>query len=213
MRAPANHATSARRPSSFPSSQTVGQSACTSISVRPRHGRINACSPVIKCARFSFVETCAVKRHRRNASAVNSVSGVAERKFPPSAKKTLALSVVHRLNRFDRVEAMISRRLKIKLRAELVQEMPPSAVPRCPSCDRPARCCDRAPDTSPRRAFPSARATTSGSRSPECLRLRSCAASGPWPNRRSCARIQQRSARPLRICSCDTPLCSTMSSH
>ena len=68
-----------------------GPLACTSISVRPRHGRISACSPVIKCARFSFVETCAVNRQRRNAAAVNSVSGVAERKLPPSAKKTLAL--------------------------------------------------------------------------------------------------------------------------
>ena len=65
-------------------------SSLPSISVRPRHGRINARSPVIKCERFSFVETCAVKRQRRKAAAVNSVSGVAERKLPPSAKKTRA---------------------------------------------------------------------------------------------------------------------------
>ena len=64
--------------------------ACSSISVRPRQGRINACSPVIKCPRLSLVETCTVKRQRRSASAVYSVSGVAERKLPPSAKKTFA---------------------------------------------------------------------------------------------------------------------------
>src|SRR5437588_7035235 len=67
-----------------------GPVACRSISVRPRHGKISARLPVIKCARLSFVETCAVKRQRRKASAVYSVSGVAERKLPPNAKNTLA---------------------------------------------------------------------------------------------------------------------------
>jgi hypothetical protein len=44
--------------------------ACTSISVRPRQGRISACSPVIRWARFSFVEICTVNRQREIASDV-----------------------------------------------------------------------------------------------------------------------------------------------
>ena len=51
---------------------------------------MRASSPVTRCPRFSLVETCTVSRQRRSASAVNSVSGVAERKLPPIAKKTFA---------------------------------------------------------------------------------------------------------------------------
>jgi len=39
---------------------------------------------------LSLVATWAVSPARRSAWAVYSVSGVAERKFPPSAKKTFA---------------------------------------------------------------------------------------------------------------------------
>jgi len=62
-------------------------SAWESTSERPRHGRMSATSPVMRCERLSLVETCAVTRHFCSALAVNSVSGVAERKLPPIPRK------------------------------------------------------------------------------------------------------------------------------
>src|SRR5216684_255139 len=58
---------------------------------RPRQGRIRPVSPATRCARLSLVETCTVSLARRSAPAVYSVSGAAERKFPPRAKKIFAL--------------------------------------------------------------------------------------------------------------------------
>ncbi len=63
---------------------------CRSRSVRPSVGRISARAPVTACERFSFVDTCTVSRARRMAASVTSVSGEAETKFPPMAKKTFA---------------------------------------------------------------------------------------------------------------------------
>ncbi len=63
-----------------------------SRSVRPRHGsRISACSPVIKCTRFSLVEICTVNLQRWILSDVYLVSGVAAKKFPPKPIKTFTL--------------------------------------------------------------------------------------------------------------------------
>ncbi|MCY1177940.1 hypothetical protein D3C76_1131390 [compost metagenome] len=45
-----------------------GPSACTSISVRPRHGRINASRPVTRCDRLSLVAMCTVSSQLRKAS-------------------------------------------------------------------------------------------------------------------------------------------------
>ncbi len=49
-----------------------------------------ASRPVTRCERLSLVDTCAVRRVRRSARAVASVSGAALRKFPPMAKNTCA---------------------------------------------------------------------------------------------------------------------------
>jgi hypothetical protein len=57
-----------------------------------------------------------------SASAVYSVSGVAERKLPPIAKKTFARPGVHRLDRLHRVEAVRARRLEVELARERVEE-------------------------------------------------------------------------------------------
>ena len=62
-----------------------------SRSVRPKQGRMRACSPVIRWPRLSLVEICTVSRHFARASDVYFVSGVAERKFPPSPTKTFTL--------------------------------------------------------------------------------------------------------------------------
>ena len=62
----------------------------TSRSVRPRVGRIRARAPVTACERLSFVDTCTVRRARRMAASVTSVSGEAATKLPPIAKKTFA---------------------------------------------------------------------------------------------------------------------------
>lgn len=65
--------------------------AWTSLSVRPRVGRIRARLPVTAWERLSLVETCTVRAARRIAASVTSVSGVAPTKLPPMAKSTLAL--------------------------------------------------------------------------------------------------------------------------
>lgn len=64
--------------------------AWTSLSVRPRVGRIRARVPVTAWERLTLVETCTVRRALRMATSVTSVSGVAATKLPPMAKKTLA---------------------------------------------------------------------------------------------------------------------------
>ncbi len=61
-----------------------------SRSVRPRQGRIRARAPVTACERLSFVDTCTVRLARRMAASVTSVSGEADTKLPPMAKKTFA---------------------------------------------------------------------------------------------------------------------------
>jgi hypothetical protein len=101
---------------------------------------MSARSPVITCERFSFVETWAVSRQRRRAAAVKSVSGVAGEEVAAEREEDAALPLVHCLDRVDGVEAVIARRFEIKLRAQPDPETLPSDVPRCPSCDRPARC-------------------------------------------------------------------------
>src|ERR1044071_247772 len=68
-------------PIEFSVETNCGPFAWASTSVLPRQGRIRAVSPVTRCARFSLVETCTVKRQRRNAAAVYSVSGVAEERW------------------------------------------------------------------------------------------------------------------------------------
>src|ERR1700691_5271821 len=62
--------------------------SCRSASLRPRHGRINARSPVIRCERFNLVETCTVSLQRCMACALYTVSGTLERKLPLMAKNT-----------------------------------------------------------------------------------------------------------------------------
>ncbi len=64
--------------------------AWASRSVRPRVGRMRARAPVTAWERLSLVDTWTVRRARRIAASVASVSGVAETKLPPMAKKTLA---------------------------------------------------------------------------------------------------------------------------
>lgn len=74
-------------------SSTVTNCFCpawTSLSVRPRVGRIRARVPVTAWERLSLVDTCTVSRARRIAASVTVVSGVAATKLPPMAKKTLA---------------------------------------------------------------------------------------------------------------------------
>ena len=92
-----------------------GPPACASTSVRPRHGRMSAVSPVTRCPRCSFVETCTVRRQRRSAAAVRSVSGAAERKLPPMAKKTRARPSSIAWMAADGVEAVRARRLEAEL--------------------------------------------------------------------------------------------------
>ncbi|MCY1535952.1 hypothetical protein D9M68_713820 [compost metagenome] len=67
-----------------------GPSACRSMSVRPRHGRISACLPWTRWLRLSLVLMCTVSSQLRSAWAVRSVSGVAWAKLPPKPMKTLA---------------------------------------------------------------------------------------------------------------------------
>ncbi|MNE32054.1 hypothetical protein D3C80_1256490 [compost metagenome] len=67
-----------------------GPSACTSISVRPRHGRISASRPCIRWLRLSLVLICTVSSQFRNAAWVRGVSGVAWAKLPPRPMNTLA---------------------------------------------------------------------------------------------------------------------------
>ena len=57
-----------------------------------------------------------------SACAVNSVSGVAERKFPPMAKNTFASPCVHGLDRVHDIEAMCAGRLETKLLRQFVEE-------------------------------------------------------------------------------------------
>ena len=97
--------------------------ACTSISERPRHGRMSAISPVMRCERFSLVETCAVSRQRCSAFAVNSVSGVAERKLPPMPTKMRMLPSCMCLIVSTVSMPCLRRRREVKLLAELVHEL------------------------------------------------------------------------------------------
>ncbi|MNF83820.1 hypothetical protein D3C84_661530 [compost metagenome] len=67
-----------------------GPSACRSISVRPRQGRINASRPTVRWLRLSLVLICTVSSQFCMAAWVRGVSGVAWAKLPPRATKTLA---------------------------------------------------------------------------------------------------------------------------
>ena len=48
-----------------------GPAACTSISVRPRQGRISASRPWTRWLRLSLVVTCTVSSHWRSAFQVS----------------------------------------------------------------------------------------------------------------------------------------------
>ncbi|MCY1179472.1 hypothetical protein D3C76_1002510 [compost metagenome] len=67
-----------------------GPSACWSMSVRPKHGSINASLPWIRWLRLSLVLICTVNSQLRRASAVRALSGVACAKLPPRPMNTLA---------------------------------------------------------------------------------------------------------------------------
>ncbi len=64
--------------------------ACTSRSLRPSAGRINAVRPQTACERLSLVDTCTVSSAERSAANVTSLSGVAAAKLPPMPMKTRA---------------------------------------------------------------------------------------------------------------------------
>ncbi len=64
----------------------------------PRHGRISACSPVMRWPRLSLVEICTVSRQRCSASDGVVRVGRGARKLPPSPTKTFTVPVVHRLD-------------------------------------------------------------------------------------------------------------------
>lgn len=63
--------------------------AWMSRSVRPRVGRISAVSPHTVWDLLSLVETCTVRRQRRMASSVTSLSGAARTKLPATPTNTL----------------------------------------------------------------------------------------------------------------------------
>ena len=135
----ARRATACTTPIESSTVTNCSPAACTSLSVRPRHGRISACSPVTRCARLSFVATCTVRRQRGSASAVYSVSGVAQRKLPPSAEEDLDLALVHRLDRRRPCRRpCCARRLEAELRCRARRRNAVAqASPRCPSVRSP----------------------------------------------------------------------------
>ena len=158
--------------------------ACRSISERPRHGRISAISPVIRCARLSLVETCAVTRQRCRALAVYSVSGVADRKLPPRPRKNRIFSLTHLFERLDGVGAVLARRSEAEFFAELLHEL---VVHPLPNAHRPIALhvrVHRAPGTAPRRAVRCGRRAGGSSSPPGSSRQHSYAASAPSPSSR-----------------------------
>ena len=74
--------------------------------------------PVTRCARLSLVETCAVsaavpQRLRRELGV-----GRRRKKVPAQRDEDADAPVVHRVNRFDRIEAVVARRTNAKLRVK-----------------------------------------------------------------------------------------------
>ena len=118
----------------------------------PAPGRISASRPVTTCERLSLVETCTVRSALRIACSVTSVSGAAETKLPPIAKKTLALP-----SRSASIASTVSRPCsrggsKPNSSLQRVEEVLGRAAPRCPWSGRPARWSGRAPGRARRRA-------------------------------------------------------------
>jgi hypothetical protein len=129
----------------------------------PEAGQDERRPPVTRWERLSFVATWAVSAHERSAAAVNSVSGVAERKLPPRRRTPPPPACIALIVSTTSRPAPAGE--EGELRLQPVEEAA-GASPRSPWCGRPGRCCGRAPGTGRRRAGRCFRAAGGSSGSP-----------------------------------------------